>query len=209
MQISNQNYVPQFGAIHIANAGKLKLYKILDNSDKNYLSILANEIETRELMPNLSKTDTDRWDEMLQYAVNHAYNKDNITYLETYNDKPCGIITFRLGKNLSILDCITTFPVEIGKKVQLAGKTLFYQVFKDFLGAKSKKLELEAITNGPFDTIKKYEELGLKKTSKVYPTKTVMDTNATKIKETLKKLDSIIDYEEIEPQKVNLLDIME
>lgn len=207
MQISTRNNSPQFGALHIANAGNLKLYKITDTNDRNYLSILSNRIKTKDLMPNLSKAETERWDEMLQYAVNNAHNPNNITYLETFNNKPCGIITFRLGKNLSNLDCITTFPVEIGKKVKLAGKTLFYQLFKDFQAIKGKKLELEAITNGPFDTIKKYESLGFKKTSNVNPTKTVMEINSSKIDETLKKLGSLIDYEPVEPEKVNLRDL--
>lgn len=207
MQISTRNNSPQFGALHIANAGNLKLYKITDTNDRNYLSILSNRIKTKDLMPNLSKAETERWDEMLQYAVNNAYNPNNITYLETFNNKPCGIITFRLGKNLSNLDCITTFPVEIGKKVKLAGKTLFYQLFKDFQAIKGKKLELEAITNGPFDTIKKYESLGFKKTSNVNPTKTVMEINSSKIDETFKKLGSLIDYEPVEPEKVNLRDL--
>lgn len=207
MQISTSHNSLQFGALHIANAGNLKLYRISDFNDKNYLNTLVTKIKTQELMPKLSKAETDRWDEMIQYAVNNAHNPDNITYLETFDNKPCGIITFRLGKNLSILDCITTFPVEVGKKVQLAGKTLFYQMFKDFQAIKSKKLELEAITNGPFDTVKKYKELGFKKTSKVYPTKTVMETNSSKIDEIFKKLSSLIDYEPIEPEKVNLRDL--
>lgn len=208
MQISNSaQYSPQFKAFHIADAGDLKLYRISDHSDKNVLSILANSVKTKELLPNLSKAESERWDEMLQYAVNNAHQKDNITYLETLNDKPCGIITFRTGKNTSFLDCICTWPVEVGHKVKLAGKTLFYQVFKDIQDFKSKKLELEAITNGPVDTIQKYEELGFKKTSKVYPTKTIMEINSNKINETLKKLASIVDYKKVEPEKVNLMNL--
>ena len=119
------------------------------------------------------------------------------------SNRICGIITFSIGKN-SKLDCICTWPVEIGKKVKLAGKTLFYQLFKDFDNAGGKKLELEAITNGPVDTVQKYEELGFKKTSNVFATKRGMEINSYNVKNSIKNLNNIIDYQSIEEQKINL-----
>ncbi len=209
MQInSNNSYQPNFGALHIANAGRIKLYQIADNADKKFLKTLQERIDTKELMPNLGKDEYKRWNEMIEYATYNAQFPENTTYLAVCDNKPCGILTWRSDKN-AILDCICTWPVEYGKKVKLAGQTLFYQLFKDFLELKCKKLELEAITNGPFNTIEKYEKLGLKKTSKVYPTKTVMETNSNKIKETLYKLDEIIEYEKLEPEKVKLSDELE
>lgn len=203
MQIqTTQRHQPNFTALHIANAGALKLIKITDIADKKYLKELPDKINIKELMPNLTNDEANRWNEMLEYAVARA-QKNNNTYIETINDKICGIITYSLGKN-SKLDCICTWPVEIGKKVKLAGKTLFYQMFKDFQAQGGKKLELEAITNGPVDTVKKYEELGFQKNSNVFATKRGMETNIYKVKDTLKKLNEIIDYETIEPEKINL-----
>ena len=49
-------------------------------------------------MPNLTKDEYSRWDEMLQYAVDNSQKPKNITYVETLNDTPCGIITFTPDK---------------------------------------------------------------------------------------------------------------
>ena len=201
----NYHYQPNFKALHIANADKIKLYKIIDETDKKFLKKLPELIDTQKLMPNLDKTTAARWNEMLEYAVNNALIKGNETYIAAYENKPCGIITWQTGKNVK-LDCICTWPVEVGKKVKLAGKTLFYQFFKDFLEQNCKKAELEAITNGPYNTIQKYEQLGFSKTSKVYPTKTVMETNTYKIKAAFEKLKRIINYECTEPVKTKLAD---
>lgn len=204
MQIqSTPKYQPNFTALHIANAGNLKLIKITDIADKKFLKELPSKINIKELMPTLTNDEANRWNEMLEYAVTRAQKNENNTFIETLDDKICGIITYSLGKN-SKLNCICTWPVEIGKKVKLAGKTLFYQLFKDFQTQGGKKLELEAITNGPVDTVKKYEELGFQKNSNVFATKRGMETSIYKVKDTLKKLDDIIDYETIEPQKINL-----
>lgn len=204
MQIqATPKYQPNFTALHIANAGDFKLIKVTDIADKRFLKELSDKINIKELMPNLTNDEANRWNEMLEYAVARAQKNENNTFIETINDKICGIITYSLGKN-SKLDCICTWPVEIGKKVKLAGKTLFYQMFKDFQAQGGKKLELEAITNGPVDTVKKYEELGFQKNSNVFATKRGMETSIYKVKDTLKKLDEIIDYETIEPEKINL-----
>ena len=206
MQIQNnrQNFTPQFKALHIANAGNLSLYRIADAADKKFIKGLPDRIKIKELMPNLSKQGSDRWQEMLEYAVDNAQYPENITYLETHNNKPCGIITFRTENRTTFLDCICTFPTIIGEKVKLAGKTLFYQMFKDIQDIRNAKIELEAITNGPFNVVKKYEELGFKKTSRVLPTKIVMETNSAKIKDTFRKLSELINYEQIKPEKINL-----
>ena len=186
IQTNRQNFTPQFKALHIANTGNLKLYRLAGNADKKYLTSLAERIKTGELMPNLSKQEVDRWDEMLKYAVFNAQNLNNITYLETF------------------LDCICTFPTQVGERVKLAGKTLFYQMFSDILPIKNGRVELEAITNGPFDVVKKYEDLGFKRTSRVYPTKVVMEMSGFKLKETFNRLRELIDYTPLEPEKVNL-----
>ncbi len=203
MQIKNYNSPQNFTALHIANAGNLKLYKLKGSADLRYLKTLPDTIDIGELMPHLPKDQAQRWQEMLEYAVDTAQIPENTTYLETIGNKPCGIITFFMDKTAK-LDCICTWGVETGKKVQLAGKTLFYQLFRDFQDFKGRKLELEAITNGPTDTIKKYSELGFKKTSRVYPTKTIMEANEHAVKQAYARLQDLIPYETVEPQKINL-----
>lgn len=203
MDINCTNNNLNFKALHIANCGNLKLYKITDKSDLNYIKELPQKIKTENLMPNLSKDEYSRWNEILQYAVDNALTPGNTTYLETYNNKPCGIITFFEDK-ITELDCICTWPIEFGKKVKFAGQTLFYQLFSDFQKIKGgKKIKLEAITNGPYDTVSKYEKLGFQQTDTL-PTKVKMETTAPKVKNTLKNLSNTIEYKETNPEKINL-----
>lgn len=204
MQIQKNNYNPQFGARFAANCAGLKLYKITDRSDFRFLRELPSKININELMPNMTKTEADRWHEMLDYAVDRANISGNITYIETYKNKPCGLITYYPEKNTTTLDCICTWPIEVGKKVQLAGKTLFYQLFNDFQNLRGKKIKLDAITNGPYNVIKKYEQLGFKKTSNVHPTKTEMEIQAQKVKESLNRIENILDYEAGTQEKIDL-----
>ena len=203
MQLQTQQYNPHFKALHIANCGNLKIYKITDKNDFKFLKNLPERIHTKELMRNLTKDKSSRWDEMLQYAIDNSQKSGNITYLETYNNIPCGIITFTPDKNIFKLDCICTWPVEIGKKVKLAGQTLFYQLFKDFQQLHGKKIKLEAITDGPYDTVSKYQQLSFIPT-KMHPRKVEMETTAPKLKPIINSLNKLLDYEEITPQNVKL-----
>ena len=51
--------------------------------------------------------------------------------------------------------------------------------------------------------IKKYETLGFKQTDTL-PTKVKMESSAPKVKETMKELENIIEYQPITPEKVDL-----
>lgn len=203
MNIHTSNNSPEFGALHIASCGKIKLYKLTDSADMKFVKSMPDNIKMENLMPGLTKDEYSRWHEMLEYACDNAQKRENVTYLETVNNKLCGIITFT-PDNITKLDCICTWPVEFGKKVKLAGQTLFYQMFKDFQNLKGKKIKLDAITNGPFNTVEKYTNLGFLKTSNIHPTKVEMEITTPKIKQTTQRLSNIIDYKPIEPQKVNL-----
>ena len=77
-------------------------------------------------------------------------------------------------------------------------------MFKDIQNIRNSRIELEAITNGPIDVVSKYEDLGFKKTSRVFPTKVIMEINGSKIKETLRKLTELVDYKSVTPKKINL-----
>ncbi len=202
MKINIQQQNTNFGAYHIANCNDLRIYKIVDKQDLNYIRELPKKIKMKELMPNLSEQEYSRWQEMLEYAVDNAIQAGNTTYLGVNGNKPCGIITFFKDK-ITELDCICTWPVEYGKKVKLAGQTLFYQMFSDFLKINGKKIKLEAITNGPYDTVRKYENLGFKQ-FETLPTKVKMEVTAPKVKNTVNKLSQKLDYEVVEAEKINL-----
>ena len=170
MEIQKIGYTPSFGALHIANCDKIKLYKVATNSDVNILKSLPDRINMEQLLPGLSKSQYERWHEMLEYAIDMMQNPGNTTYIEAINNKICGIITYFPDKT-TVIDCICTWPAQVGQKVKFGGKSLFYQVFKDFEKNKGTRIKLDAIIDGPFNTIRKYEPLGFKKTSKIYPTK--------------------------------------
>lgn len=193
-----------FKGIHIANARNIinnletdiKLYEMTAKNDKSFIKILPQKVQMDKLMPDLSAKEYARWHEILQYGCDNALFADRKSLLAVVNNKPCGLAVFQPGKNKFHLDCICTWPVEYGKKVPLAGTTLFKQLFTIFQNAKSSRITLEAIIDGPYDTVSKYKKLGFMECGgeghEIF-----METNAAKVKQTLKRLDSIIDTEEI------------
>ncbi len=218
MQIQKTNtFSPNFQAIHIANTRNylkstettIKLYSLDAKNDKTFLKSLPQRIKMEKLMPDLSTPEYDRWNEMLEYAVDNALLDDRKTILASVDNKPCGLLVFLPGKSKFHLDCICTWPVDFGKKVQLAGTTLFKQLFEIFQKSKANKIKLEAITNGPYDTVSKYKKLGFIECGgeghEIY-----METTAPKVKNTLKRLDNLIFTEEIaNSPKENLLDTLD
>lgn len=203
MKIENTNYSPHFRALHIANCDKIKLYKVANKSDVKALKSLPDTVNMEKLLPGLSKSQYERWHEMLEYAIDMMQNPGNTTYIETLNNKICGIVTFFPNKT-TIIDCICTWPAQVGQKVKMGGKSLFYQVFRDFEKNKGTRIKLDAITDGPFNTIKKYEPLGFKRTSTVHPTKIEMEANRYKVKEVLPELEELVHYTETKPENVDI-----
>ncbi len=62
-------------------------------------------------------------------------------------------------KNSYKINTICAWPVEPDKKVPYAGKTLFSVLFRDFLQNDYMYIDLDAITNGPFNAVAKYMSL--------------------------------------------------
>ena len=207
MKIENTNYSPHFRALHIANCDKIKLYKVANNSDVKALKSLPDTVNMEKLLPGLSKSQYERWHEMLEYAIDMMQNPGNTTYIETLNNKICGIVTFFPNKT-TIIDCICTWPAQVGQKVKMGGKSLFYQVFRDFEKNKGTRIKLDAITDGPFNTIKKYEPLGFKRTSTVHPTKIEMEANRYKVKEVLPELEELVHYTETKPENIDMRELI-
>lgn len=221
MQIQNSYRAappPTFCGIHIANSTNciknaetsIGLYQITHN-DRPFLQKLRNTIKMNELMPNakFTKAEFDRWQEMLNVALDKALNSDRKCFIAAKDNKPCGIITFHPGGNKYHLDCICTWPVEAGKKVTLAGQTLFKQMFTDFLNSKANTLSLDAILNGPFSTVSKYSRLGFKQVGGENWL-VAMRINRETTEKTMKTLNDIIDSTPINNNKdVNLLDTLD
>lgn len=219
MQINNfnnQSYNPNFNAIQVAKVKSnlknietnLKIYELSAKDDKCFLKKLPQKIDMKSLMPDLSNQEYARWHEMLEYAVDNAMLSDRKTLLAVKDEKPCGILVFLPGKNKFHLDCICTWPVEYGQKVKLAGTALFNQLFKIFDKSKSGKIKLEAITNGPYDTVAKYKKLGFSECGG-QDSKIFMESNAQRIKSTLNNLKNLISDTEIKnSERENLNEIL-
>ena len=221
MQINNNYKASQplkFTGIHIANSTNyiknaetnIDLYQITRN-DRAFLQKLRNTIKMNELMPDakITKSEFDRWQEMLNVALDKALNTDRKCFIAAKDNKPCGIITFHPGKNKYHLDCICTWPVEAGKKVVLAGQTLFKQMFTDFLGSKANILSLDAILNGPFDTVSNYSRLGFKQVGGENWL-VAMRTNRETTEKTMKHLNNIINTTSANNDKdLNLLETLD
>ncbi len=215
------NYTSQkinFQAIHIANSKSIikntetniRIYELNAKDDKRFLKTLPKKIKMQNLMPDLSAQEYSRWDEMLSYAVDNSLKNDRRTLLSVVDNKPCGMMAFLPGKNKFHLDCICTWPVEYGKKVTLAGTTLFKHMFEIFQNSKADKIKLEAITNGPFDTVSKYKKLGFIELGWKDDHEILMETNMPRVQNTLKKLDNLIITEKIQNSpKENLLEGLE
>ena len=196
-----------FNANRFARSGKFQICKLNDRKDITFLKGFCDRTDFQKLMPNLSKRESSRWHEMLEYAVACAEIPMNTTYLEILDDKLCGIITC-FQNQTTFVDCICTIPIKAGEKVKLAGKTLFYQVFKDFLEYDGCRMKLKAITDGPYNTIKVYKELGLKETSNVTKTYTEMEANKYSIKKTMEYLKELIPYKQVPEEKIDLQEVI-
>lgn len=193
------------------NTGSMQnidIYKV-QKEDKTFLDLLCIDINFKERMPGLSKNEYDRWKEMLVLATQEAFSDSHSTYIAAVKNKPCGIITFSNNKKKYLLDCICTWPIEIGEKVKCAGKSLFYQMFKIFDKQGGDKIQLYAITNGPYDTVSKYKKLGFKEIN-AEAHKVLMETNKYKVKESMDNIEKFVKYvPEETPEHAKLLDILE
>lgn len=216
MQIKNYNS-PQFTATHISTAKniykntktEIQIYSVNKKQDNQFLRHLERFVKIQNLMPNLEKHEYERWQEMLTYALQQAEKPDRITYIAATTEKPCGIITYLPGRKTFHIDCICTWPVEFGKKVKFAGQTLFNMVFHDFVNSKASNIKLEAITDGPYNTVKKYLNLGFTITGTQDNNKILMENNQNKVKKALNTLQNNI---KIHPTKntdnINLNNIL-
>ena len=150
MQIQNKfNHHTQqsFSGINIAKSTNciknietnIDLFEIT-KKDKTFLNKLRASVKMNELMPNsrITKAEFDRWQEMLNLALDKAQYKDRKCIIAAKDKKPCGIITFHPGQNKYYLDCICTWPVETGKKSNTCRANVIQTNVYRFLKQQSK-----------------------------------------------------------------------
>lgn len=209
------NYYPNFKAVKIAQtknfignkAVEIDLYK-LGREDRSFLKKWAEKIDFQELFPKLNCLDIERWERVFRYCITNAFESENTSYIAIHDNKPCGILTYLKAGNSFYLDGICSVPIEANKKVKNVGKTLFYQIFRDAKEANAREICLDAVKNGPFNVIEKYEKLKFKKDPTTHPY-TKMVCNKHKIAEQLKEFPYEIEYKEIKPTRTNLLEYLD
>lgn len=184
-------------------AVQIDLYR-LGREDRLFLRKWAEKTDFFQLFPKLDLLALDRWENIFKYCITSAFESENTSYIAMHNNKPCGILTYLKAGNSFYLDGICSIPIEINRKVKNVGKTLFYQIFKDAQEAGARDITLDAVKNGPFNVIEKYEKLKFKKDPTTHPY-TKMVCNKHKIAEQLKEFPYEIDYNEIKPFKTDLL----
>lgn len=180
---------------------------LLTREDRNFLNKLEKKIDYRTLFPKLSLALQRRWQKVLAYCIACAHDPDNRTYVALHDGKPCGIMTYTEDSSF-YLEGLCAIPQEKNKKVPFTGDTLLYQLFKDAFAAGASDIKLKAVTDGPFDVVKKYESRGFKK-NPASQTYTEMRCNKHKIKEQLEEYPYTLDYTELEPEKINLDDTLD
>ncbi|MCM1009325.1 MAG: hypothetical protein NC390_00415 [Fusobacterium sp.] len=194
-----------FRGIHIANAAtrvngvsnNFKLYKITDR-DTDFLQNMYQKFNLRELMPRLSEQEVDIWTSVFRKAVDSSVRPNQTAFLIATDNKPCGLAVSSVGYyNRYKLNQICTLPVEPGKRVVLAGKTLFRPIFDAFLASGCKDMELEALKFGPFSPVTKYLQMGFGMYGGSDYVE-LMRINRAKAEKTLKQLDELISYSPVQ-----------
>ena len=213
MKIYNtQNYKPAFGAIKIAEAKNylkgikipISIYKITPN-DRDFLEYLQNSVNLKELKSDLPENMLYIWQEIFKIALTEAKNSSVTTLLGVFKNKPCAIMNFVNIDSKYRVKTVCSWPVEPDKKVPYAGKTLFMALFQKFLNNNGQHIDLDAITNGPFNAVGKYSSRGFKQRGgENYIVAMRADNNA--ITNTVHKLGEFIKILPVsENKEVNLL----
>ncbi|MBR2430815.1 hypothetical protein IKB17_05080 [bacterium] len=208
--IKNNLYNIDFKAKRIAKAKNtykgltthLEIFKI-DPSDTNYLKGLYQKTSIEKLYPNLSTELKETWQSLLKFGIWNSEHLTLDTYLACFNKTPCGIISTTQGKKqLNIIDLIS-IPIDINKKANLTGQTLFYHIFKNAKKNKTQKITLEALNVSSGNPVEKYKELGFKVIERGNRYTTMECDNENIIKQ-VDKLKNKINYTECKNKKINL-----
>lgn len=208
--INNTNKTQNFKAIKIANIktginnniSSIDLYQ-LRREDYGFIQKLAKKINFENTENKISEYYKNRWQKVFKYCIETAFDHFNITYIAISQNKPCGIMTFS-NKHSIFLDGICAIPNEQGEKVPFTGKSLLFELFKVANETSAKSINLNAVPDGTFNPVRKYEELGFKRNATQENEYIAMECNKYKIQEQLKTLSKDIEYSPYNCEKTQL-----
>lgn len=174
----------------------------LERSDRVFLDKLQAKTKYKNLFPKLTDFLQRRWQKVFDYCIACAHDPDNRTYVAMQNGKPCSIMTYT-PESPYFLEGICSIPNEPNKKVPFAGSALLYQLFKDAVENNASGISLEAVTNGPYDVISKYESVGFTQEKDV-DSRIKMNCRKYKVKEQLKEFQFQMEYTPLKSEHVSL-----
>ena len=102
------------------------------------------------------------WREIFNITITDAKNSQNTSLLAVFQNKAVAILNYTENNSKYKVKSVCSWPAKRDKKVPYAGKTLFAVLFKHFLQNNGKYIDIDAITNGPFNAVGKYMSLGFK-----------------------------------------------
>lgn len=185
---STQNYIR-------GTTTNIDIFK-LSREDKHFLKLLQDKVSIKEFCPNLAKDIQERWQKVFNYCIEGARENYIDSYIAISEGRPCGIMTsFNESAKNYFLDGISSIPNKTGKKINLAGDTLLYQLFLNAKRNKGQNITLKAIHNGPKDVVKKYKSLGFTEIDSDGHY-TLMHCNKHKVMSQINKFSEQINYKE-------------
>jgi len=213
MKIQQRQSPQTFTAIHIANTKNyiknietpIEIYE-LSEFDTSFLKSLRKQVNLKELMPGIDENKLNVWENIFHIAVNQVTGRRKTVLMAVHNNQPCGLMAYTQKPLKYEVNTICTWPTEQGKKVPNAGKTLFYMLFKDFIKNNANSIDLDAVTNGPFNAVSKYMKLGFKQRGGENDI-IAMRATRERIIDTFQKLNEVIKSDiQINNSEVNLLE---
>ena len=216
--IDNKYQSTNFKALHIASAENFAHgypvnidIHILRREDQKFLEKLPDAIDFKKLFPKISLEFQERWQQVFDYCMMKAESLGlYTTYVATYKNKICGITAYHDSCAPLCIDGICTIPADINRKVPLCGQTLMYQLFRDAKKSNANGITLDAITDGPFNAVKFYENLGFKKDiSEGIFGYVPMSCTKQKVQEQLDKFARYITFMPKEAEKTDLMQFLD
>lgn len=157
------NHNPAFRGINISRADilghRLNIYKLTPN-DKAFTEYLSQNIKLDKLLPEMQNNDFKIYETVFNRGLLASGSIRKNSMLLACDDIPCGIMVNRLTEKAHFVDYICTWPLRQGEKAPFGAKTLFTQMYKDFLESGAKFIELYAIRYSSL--LSKYMEMGFR-----------------------------------------------
>ena len=154
---TNFNAIPVSKA-KIHNGVREYCYDIyqLTKQDSEYLKQLSDNIDMKELYPDLSENGRLTWLDMIKHglSVNHDIGEKGL--LLTENNVPCGVMNYSVKKDKFYVNYVGSWQDSKTETIPAKGTLMFMELFKQFKEEDARVVELSAIRYGPIDVISKY-----------------------------------------------------